>query len=142
MKKCLFLVTIIAFSLVVTGCGATKKLVCKQKASGVDITFNVGFEGNKIKDMDFSYDMDLSSYSDTQITMIEKQDFCKLVKSSMDDYKDAFTDCKQKVADKHLRVDSVLDANKISKNAEKIMTSPEKAKKELEKTGYTCKIKE
>ncbi|MBQ2640109.1 MAG: hypothetical protein IJF92_05080 [Bacilli bacterium] len=142
MKKSLFIAVIVLFVAVfVTGCGASKKLVCKQKASGVDITFNVGFEGNKVKDMDFSYDMDLSSYSASSIAMIEKQNFCSLVKSSMDDYKDAFTDCKQKVADKHLKVDAVLDVKKISKNASKSMTSPNKAKKELEKTGYTCEIK-
>ena len=142
MKKCLMIVvTVLLVSVVTTGCGVSKKLVCKQKASGVNITFNVGFEGNNIKDMDFSYDMNLSGYSDASIDMIKKQDFCKLVKSSMDDYKDAFTDCKQKISAKHLKVNSVLDAKKISKNASKSMTSPEKAKKELEKNGYTCEIK-
>lgn len=142
MKKGLLLIVMVAVvTVLVTGCGVSKKLVCKQKASGVDITFNVGFQGSKVKNMDFSYDMDLSKYSDTSIAMIKKQDFCKLVKSSMEDYRDAFTSCKQKITDKHLRVDSVLDPDKISKNAEKIMTSPSKAKKELEKTGYTCEIK-
>ena len=88
----------IAFLLVVTvGCSKDSKLVCTQKTSGVDIVFNIGFKGNTIEDMDFSYDMDLSNYSDLQISAIEKQDFCSSVKSTMSQYKDAFTDCKQSV---------------------------------------------
>ena len=74
----------IAFLLVVTvGCSKDSKLVCTQKTSGVDIVFNIGFKGNTIEDMDFSYDMDLSNYSDLQISAIEKQDFCSSVKSTI-----------------------------------------------------------
>jgi len=128
-------------TLLLVGCGKEKKLVCTQTASGVDIEFNVGFKGKVISSMDFNYDMDLSKYSDTQIKAIEKQDFCSLVKKSMSAYKEAFTKCDQKVESKHLKVDAELDVNKVTKSVSEKMTSPEKAKEELEKQGYTCTIK-
>ena len=65
--------------------------------SGVDITFNVGFDGNTITTMDFAYDMDLSNFSDEQIALLEKQDFCATVKSAMSTYKDAFTNCEKNI---------------------------------------------
>ena len=118
-----------------------KTLTCTQTTSGVDITFNVGFNGNVISSMDFAYDMDLSSYSDTQIKYLEKQDFCTSVKNSMSDYKEAFTDCKQEIKDKHLTVASELNVDKVAKNALSKMKSAEKAKKELEGQGFKCTIK-
>lgn len=134
------LVALVAVALV-TGCTAKeKKLVCKQETSGVLVEFNVGFKGNIIKSMDFNYDMDLSKYKDNQIALIEKQDFCSSVKRSMSDYKNAFTDCKQEIKDKHLLVSSVLDVDKIAKNVTDKMTTPEKGKAELEKQGYKCSI--
>lgn len=142
-KRSIVLVaTVFALVLFVTGCGSKEAtLVCTQTTSGVDITFNVGFKGNTITTMDFDYDMDLSKYSDTQIDAIGKQDFCTSVKNSMGSYKDAFTDCKQDITDKHLKVSSVLDVDKIAKNVLDKMTSPENAKKELETEGFTCTIK-
>ena len=140
--KIVAFVGVCAFLLVVTGCSAKKaKLVCTQTSSGVDITFNVGFKGNTIDAMDFDYDMDLSSYSDEQISLLEGQDFCTSVKSAMSDYKDAFTNCEQDISNKHLKVSSVLDVDKVAKNVLDKMSTPERTKKELEKEGYTCTIK-
>ena len=59
----------------------------------------------------------------------------------MSSYKDAFTDCKQNITDKHLKVSSVLDVDKIAKNILDKMTTPAKTKKELEKEGYKCTVK-
>ena len=140
MKKLLIIVFICSFLLV--GCSFGKrKVVCTQKASGVDIEFNVGFFFNKIKTIDFNYDMDVSNYTDAQITMLEKQDFCNIVKESMTDYKDAFDNCNQKVVNKHLKVYADLDVKKLDGGTFKKFTTPKKAKKELESTGYTCTIK-
>ena len=142
MKKSIALFGIATFAvLLTTGCGGKTKLVCTQKTSGVDIVFNIGFKGNTIEDMDFSYDMDLSNYSDLQISAIEKQDFCSSVKSTMSQYKDAFTDCKQSVDNKHLKVKSTLEVDKIAKNMLQKMSSPKAAKKALEAGGYSCTIK-
>lgn len=140
-NKVIGFVGVCAFLLIVTGCSTKEsKLVCKQTNSGVDITFNVGFKGNTINAMDFDYDMDLSSYNDEQINLLKEQDFCTSVKSAMSSYKDAFTDCKQDITDKHLKVSSVLDVDKVAKTILDKMTTPEKTKKELEKEGYKCTI--
>ena len=141
-KLVLVVLTTILSATLLVGCGnQQKKLVCTQTASGVDIEFNVGFKGKVISSMDFNYDMDLSKYSDTQIKAIEKQDFCSAVKNSMSQYKSAFTKCDQKVESKHLKVDSVLDVDKVAKDISEKLTTPEKAKEELEKQGYKCIIK-
>ena len=144
MKKrsIVLLVGVFALIFLSTGCGSKEaKLVCTQTSSGVDITFNVDFKGNIIKAMDFGYDMDLSKYSDAQIKAIEKQDFCSSVKRSMSEYKDAFNNCEQSVKEKHLQVSAKFDVDKIAKNVLDKMTSPENAKKELEKENYKCTIK-
>ena len=145
MKKGKFLLfgSLVAVSLLATGCGNDKesKLVCTQNQSGVDIEFNIGFKGNVVTDMDFNYDMDLSSYNDTQIEAIGKQDFCTSVKESMSEYKDAFTDCDQMIDEsKHLKVNAVLDVDKVAKNALEKMGTPEATKEELEGQGYTCTL--
>ena len=139
MKKGLLFVATFALVLLLAGCGSSKstKLVCTTSSIGVDITFTIGFEGNKVTSMAFSYDMDLSSYNDTQIAAVKGQDFCEIVKSSMSSYANAFTSCKQDVVNKHLKVDSVLDPAKVSDGA-LVNSSVEDAKKGLESQGYTC----
>ena len=143
MKKIgLFVLFAGVLLVTVTGCGKKEtKLVCNQESSGVDVIFNVEFTNNVIEDMDFSYNMDLSSYNDTQIKAIEKQDFCTIVKSYLSSYKNAFEDCKQSVKEKQLKVSADLDVDKLTANAIDKKSTPEEAKKALEKEGYTCKIK-
>ena len=141
MKKGILLSLLLVAVILVSGCTKkSSKLVCTQTASGVDITFNVDFDGKTVKNMDFSYDMDLSSYSDTQISAVGKQDFCTRVKSLMSSFSEAFKDCKQDISNKHLKVSAALDVNKISDSALNV-SSPDAAKKELEKIGYSCTIK-
>ena len=113
-------VAVVALVAFVTGCGKKETLVCT---------------------MDFAYDMDLSSYSDTTIKYLEKQDWCSTVKSSMSEYKDAFTDCKAEIKDKKLNVASTLNVDKVAKSALGKMKTSRAAKKELEAEGYTCTIK-
>ena len=130
-----------AFVLLSAGCTSKEtKLVCKQSVSGVELTYNIGFKENTVETMDFRYDMDLSKYSDKQIEAIEKKDFCEEVKGSINEYKNAFENCNQKVEDKHLLVISDLNVDKIAEDEKDKMGSPEKTKKELEKQGYECTI--
>lgn len=141
MKKGIIALTAIVGMMLLTGCAAKEsKLVCTQTASGVDVGFNVGFKGNTVDTLDLTYDMDLSSYSDTQISAIEKQDFCTRVKNSMSQFKDAFTDCKQDITDKKLNVSAKLDIDKVAKSFLDKKTTPKAAKTSLEKAGYTCTI--
>lgn len=142
MKKCKIILTVVLSAILLTGCQAKEsKLECTQTSSGVDVGFNVGFKGNTIDTLDLSYDMDLSKYSDTQITAIGKQDFCTRIKSSMTQVKEAFTDCKQDISDKKLHVSAKLDIDKVSKSFLDKKTTPKAAKKSLEDVGYTCTIK-
>ena len=142
MKKVLLSLVTVMFLLAVAGCGEkTTMLECKQTTSGIDVSFNVGFKGNVIDTIDFGYDMNLEAYSDTQINTLKGQDFCEIVKSSMETYKDAFMSCKQEVVNKHLYVKSELDIDKIADNTLAKTTTPEKAKEGLEGKGYTCTIK-
>ena len=143
MKKgtLIFAISLFMITLLFSGCSTNKKLSCTQTSSGVDITFNVGFKGNTINSMDFAYDMDLSSYTDEQISYLKNMDFCSTVKSSVSDYKDAFVDCKQNIENKQLKVTSKLDVDKIAKNTLSKIKSVNSAKKELESQGFKCTIK-
>lgn len=140
MKKIYCVVIILLVTLVVTGCFAAgrKKLVCKQNANGVDVTFNIDFNGNTIEKMYFSYDVDMTSRDQTAIDLISKQDFCTIVKNSMKEYTTSFANCNQNVDNKHLIVNAELDVDKLAGNAINKKTSPKAAKSELEKQQYTC----
>ena len=78
MKKSYFIIIAVVALFITTGClsSGNKRLVCKQNASGVDVTFNIDFKGNMIDKMDFSYDVDMSSRDQSTIDLIAKQDFC------------------------------------------------------------------
>ena len=163
MKKFFIGALVFVLAIMLTGCSLTKnaksvkntiekrikteskaELDCKQQVTesglAVDIDFNVDFVNNIIKDIDFTYDMDLSSYNDQQVEAVSNTDLCTVVKDAMPTYKDAFTDCKQRVENKHILIESELDIDKIAKNQLEKMSKPEAAKEELEKEGYTCTI--
>ena len=142
MRKMLIGVSLIALTLT-TGCFASKEknLVCTTNVSGIKIEFNIKFKGNIVKNMDFSYDMDLSSYSESQIDLVKAKDFCPTIKQSMPDYSFAFKDCNQKLENKHLIVASEIDVDKIANSTKDKMGSPTKTKEALEKTGYSCSFK-
>lgn len=140
-KRMIVLLFVVALTVILTGCGSKKstKLVCTQSVNGVDVEFNIFFEGNKINKMDFNYAMDLSTYTDEQVEILSNQDFCSIVKSSMKEYEDAFTNCNQNITDQALKINSVLDVDKVAKSELDKMESPSNAKEDLEAQGYTCK---
>ncbi len=142
LSKRILGVALVGGLFLLSGCGLTKesKLLCKTTASGVDVQFNVDFVGQKISGMNIVYDMDLSKYNDTQIEAVGKQDFCSVVKTSMSQYKDAFTNCNQGIENKKLHVTASLDINKIAKNELEKFSSVEAAKEGLEAVGYTCTV--
>ena len=141
MKKIMMSALFVFALVMITGCGSSKstKLVCTQSVQGVDVEFNVLFKGNKITKMDFNYNMDLSAYEDSEIDMLASQDFCTIIKGSMEEYEEAFTNCKQEIANKSLKIKSDLDVDKIAKTELEKMESPSKAKEDLEAQGYSCK---
>ena len=139
-RSFVFIFVVVVLSIFITGCGKKATLKCTQSTNGVDIIFNVGFDGNTISSMDFSYDMDLSSYPEESLSSIDKQDWCSLVKDSMSEYKSAFTNCKHERNDRNLHVSATLDVDKIAKNVLSKMSTKKKKKKGLEEQGYKCNI--
>jgi len=129
--------------LALTGCGSKKetKLVCTQTTSGVDIEIDAVFKNDEITTVDFSYGMDLSKYSDTQIEAIGKQDFCKIVKSAIGAYKDAFGNCKHEIKDKKLSLTASLDPDQLASTGLSKKSTPEQGKKSFESQGYKCEAK-
>lgn len=143
MKKSIALLGIATFAVVLTtGCGGKTKLVCNQTKSGIDVGYNLEFNGNKVEAADFYYDMDLSKYSDTQVKYMKKQNICKTVKSLMNIIgKDVVSDCTQKDEDKRIKVSAKLDIDKMLKSESVKFTSIDETEKALEKQGYKCEKK-
>ena len=139
MKKNILMFLIIV--LVTSGCGNTKNLICTKKVNKSSVEYNIKYKDNNIKTMKFYYNMDLTSYSNKQISMVQKQDFCSKLKDNMKTFKDAFNNCKQEIVDEHLKVTTNIDISKISKTTlDKISTS-DKTKSLMEKQNYKCTIK-
>ena len=139
-KRIVYSLAVVISLLVLSGCGKEQILRCKATESKVDVGYNVTFKGSRITKMDLSYDMDLTSYTDAQIKLLEEKDFCEVVKTSMSQYKDAFMNCNDTIANKHLSVIADLSVDKIANNELEKFSSIEKSKEELEKMGYTCTI--
>jgi len=138
MKKILYSFGALALALVLTGCGGgNETVVCNQTASGVDVEMVTKLSGGKISAMDFSWKMDLSSYSDAQIKLVSAQDFCTTVKNNMANY--TFTGCNQSVEGKVLVIKAGIDIDKIADTSIKNSTSAKEVKEALEKVGYSCK---
>ena len=156
MKKLLYGVMVLVLAVALTGCSFSKDVVekvkkevkselnCKQEMeqSGIKIAidFNVDFLGTVIKDIDFSYDMDLTQFNDAQIEAVSKTDLCTTVKNTMSQYKEAITGCDQNVENKHMIVKLTMDINKVAETPLQKLSKPSDAKEALEKEGYTCTI--
>lgn len=143
MKKML-LACLLFGTVFLTACGndnvvkGRKELVCSQKVSVVDIDMIADFNDDKIESLELKYTMDLSSYSDEQISAISGQNMCSSVKSAMSDYTDAFTNCKQNIENKILVITADFDINKMGGADITSKTNIEDAKKAFESQNYTC----
>ena len=141
MKKYLLGGLMLSFALVLTGCGnETKTMICTMTQSGVDIELTTKFVGKKVDDMNLKYTMDLDDYPDEAIEEVKKQDFCSIVSTSTG-FNDALTGCKQDFKDKTLLITGNIDVKKLDDEDASDESTPEEAKEELEKQGYTCVIK-
>lgn len=134
-KKVMGLALFLCATFCLVGCGSSSsKLSCTINQGGADITLNANFNGDKVDAMSLKYDMDLSSYSDAQVKILEKQDFCKSIKSSM--YQFELSNCKQDLSNKQLKVTSDIDVTKM--DSSDLTGSPDATKKALEKMGFSC----
>ena len=87
--------------------------------------------------MSMKYVMDLSKYSDSLISTVSNQDYCKTVQNAMSQY--TLVDCKQALEGKSMVITSGIDITKMSKSD--LTGSPSATKEALEKQGYTCTLK-
>ena len=155
MKKISLIVLVCLMTVLLTGCGlrdkikkmmveessnTEEKVVCKQKQDQVDITFTVTFKATQMTAIDLTYDMDLSQYNDDQINKLKETDFCTPVQNAMGKYKDAFENCVTNIENKNLHLSADFSVDKLSEQALNTMSTPKKAKEDLETQGYTCTI--
>lgn len=119
---------------------AEEKVICLQKQDQIDITFTVTFKATQMTAIDLTYDMDLSEYSDDQINSLRDTDFCTPVQNAMGKYKDAFENCITTIENKNLHLSADFSIDKLEESELNTMSTPKKAKEDLETQGYTCTI--
>ena len=97
----------------------------------------LNFKDDKIDAMGLKYTMDLSNYSDAQISAISAQNLCTTVQAAMGTYSQAFTNCKQNMEDKNLVITADFDLDKVP-GAKEDNSTKEEILKSLETQGYKC----
>lgn len=141
MKRTLSLIGLCGISLLLlTGCEGKSTLKCNKNESETDVSITASFNDNKIESMNLEYLLNLSNYSEAEINTFNNQDLCSGVKTGMEDFKDTFSDCKQNIENKNIKITANFDINKIKDDKLNMIQTPDNAKKELENSGYKCKI--
>ncbi len=143
MKKVLFVCSFL-LAIVLTGCSKKDVLDCNQSLTTggfkQDINMHAEYDKEDLVYYALRYDMDLSSYGETEIAQVNSQDMCAMVKAGMSSYSNALTNCKQKIEDKHLVITADYDLDVLKGMSTKKVTIAE-LKSELEKQNYSCIIK-
>ena len=138
MKKLYFFSALLIVTLLVTGCGSSKRIVCSQKVSIVDVDMIIDYENDKLSAMGLKYTMDLSDYNDEQINQVTSQNLCSSVQAAMSTYSDAFTNCKQNMEGKTLVITADFILEKLPGYQKGVDEKMEDAIKGLEAQGYKC----
>jgi len=141
MKKVLLFVLLFV-ALIMTGCGNNgPKLVCAQKSSSEGVSGEIIAQFNnsdELVSLGFGVKYDVSKYTDNQIEIIKKQNFCEAIKSTnMAGFSDAIDNCKQDYEDKNIVVYADFDIDRI-KNGISRKTTLKEAATQLEKAGFDC----
>ena len=143
MKKYLLILFILVLAL--TGCGKKENsLVCSLKVETIDVFMHADFKDDNLDYLGLEYQMDLNEYSDSKIELIENEDMCETVKTSMDDsgLGEAITNCKQVINEnKILEITADFDLDKMIDAEISRKTSVDEIIEELSEQGYTCEIK-
>ena len=138
MKKLYFFSALLIVTLLVTGCGSSKRIVCSQKVSIVDVDMIIDYENDKLSAMGLKYTMDLGDYTDEQINQVTSQNLCSSVQAAMNAYSDAFTNCKQNMEGKKLVITADFVLEKLPGYQNGVNEKMEDAIKGLEAQGYKC----
>ena len=138
MKKLCFFSVLLVITLLVTGCGNTKRIVCSQKVSIVDVDMIIDYKDDKLSAMGLKYSMDLSSYTDDQIKQVTSQNLCSTVQAAMSTYSNAFTNCKQSLNGKTVVITADFILEKLPGYQSGVDEKMEDAIEGLEAQGYKC----
>lgn len=142
MKKIFMLVAILCLILITSGCKKKTLLYCSTDTNNAKLEYNIVFKDDYIDSMKLSYIMDISKFTDNQKVALAKENYCKLLKKSMVQYDEAFSNCKQDINNDNMFVVNIdLEVEKIEKNLLSKMVSVDKTKEVLENGGYKCEIK-
>ena len=138
MKKILSSILVLGAIICLAGCGnKPSTLTCTKSSGSNKMAISANFMGNSLKSMAVSYDLDYSKYSDSLVSTLEKQDFCKKLSTAF--YQYTLINCTQKVENKHMIVNAGVDMNGFTKQQK--TGSPELTKQQIEKSGFTCELK-
>lgn len=140
MKKVFSLIFVIAFALLLTGCGK-EKVVCsiKQTTSGIEMTMEGTYyiENGKVTGLDTIVDIDLpEKYLNSKDQMV------KTLESTLTR---TFAGTKPVITSKDNNIHMVFNMDKkdinsyLQKSGVSDKASAKEIKEELESQGYTCK---
>ncbi len=141
MKKIILSILVVLVCIVTVGCGVkTTKVKCSTDANSIKIDMNFTYLDSKSqydKSASMVATMDLSKYTDKQIEAIEKQKLCESFLNGVGKLKPAFSNCKQTVENKELKMTADLDLKKAEENN---LFKLKSEKKDIEKyfDGYKC----
>ncbi len=143
MKKNKFVLVAIfvAFILLLSGCGNTKKLSCTLTQNNNTMVMNYVFDGNSLKEATAKYSFDISSYNQTQKEALKKSlNLCDSFKNSATFGANTLSSCNQEITDNYIVANASLDVQKITEKSNNNL-SIDDAKKDFEKIGMICEIK-
>lgn len=141
MKKSLMVFLIICALFITSGCVKRETLNCFRSNDNLNIETNIIYADKKADTMSLMYSIDLSKYTDEQIEVISTKDYCNTINEALPQYNGAFINCKQDIKNKKLYVSTGVDINKLSGGPLKSVSTIESAQKDLESSGYTCRVK-
>lgn len=147
MKKVLSICLMCALSLILVGCGKKQTIDCTIDLSNqmygmgtIEANAKFYFEGNSFESADIKYDIKVTSsrFTDSDI---------QALKSNFDEVCDSkdlngikLSTCTTKLDGKNITVNATIVKKDIENQAD-TYGSVSATKKDLEKQGYTCKIK-
>ena len=132
MKKGLLLLGVL--SLMLTGCGSDKSLVCTQQSDNLSTEMKTIYKSNKIDRVEVKMEFNLASIPEEELEGLDENGICDEIEQYVG-YK--LEDCKQTKNDKKLIITGKMPESKITDDKIKI----DDLKNNIEKSGYTCEKK-
>ena len=146
MKKIVSFLVLVAFALVLTGCGKNKVLKCEIDESSqlygqgtMKATLTFHFKGNSLEKADVNFDINITSSSISEDNMGIFETYLQSVcTSGMSGIK--FSKCDVNLSGKKVTLDATANKSDFP-NESDTYGSVTETKKDLEAQGYSCTIK-